>query len=394
MRKISANYILPVTSAPLKFGIIEVDEYGKITNIIDTKGELKEIAGLEYYNGVLVPGFINTHCHIELSYLKGKIPEKKGITGFVSDVARFRNSFTSEEILKSILKADKLMQHEGIVAVGDITNSNISYTTKLESKLKYHSFIEIFGIDSERATEIFEKGKQLLKEAKNKNLSATISPHSPYSISADLFQLINEHLKLNSGITSIHNQESQDENMLFSQGKGKLADFLGSIKESYKIIDRNDSSLKALLPYLNPDSNILLVHNTFSSKDDIEFAESFSKNIYYTFCPKSNLYIENKLPDISLFCENDLKITIGTDSLASNNSLSILDELKTISKYFPEIEFNDLIKWATINGARALNMDNEVGSFEIGKSPGINLIENVDLKNFQLKNESRIKVLV
>jgi len=345
VRKIFANYIVPVSSAPLKNGIIIIDKDAKIVDIIDTKGEIKETAGLEYYNGILVPGFINTHCHIELSYLKGKIKGQNGVTGFVSDVARLRNKYSKDEILKRILKADMQMRSEGIVAVGDITNSRVSFQTKKESNIKYHSFIEVFGIDSNRANDIFERGKYLLKDAQKNRLFASLSPHSPYAISIELFQILKEYLRKHQGIISIHNQESESENMLFNDGKGKLADFLSIINKSYTLIKDNGSSLGSALPYLNPDSNILLVHNTFTSEKDVELAEKFSDNIFYALCPKSNLYIENKLPDISLFNQKGLKITVGTDSLASNNKLSIIEELKTISKHFPEIELKNLIRW-------------------------------------------------
>jgi cytosine/adenosine deaminase-related metal-dependent hydrolase len=92
---------------------------------------------------------------------------------------------------------------------------------------------------------------------------------------------------------------------------------------------------------------------------------------------------------VELFVQNNLNVVIGTDSLASNHQLSILEELKTISKNFPEIETETLLKWATINGARALQMESDLGSFEKGKTPGILLIENVDDK--KITEGSKVK---
>ncbi|MBN2758462.1 MAG: amidohydrolase family protein, partial [Bacteroidales bacterium] len=137
----------------------------------------------------------------------------------------------------------------------------------------------------------------------------------------------------------------------------------------------------------------LLVHNTFSTENDIEKANAYFENLFFALCPNANLYIEDKLPDISMLCKEKQSLTIGTDSLASNHKLSVLDEMKTISQNFPEINFSEILKWATLNGAKALGFDNEIGSLEIGKSPGINLISNFDYKNLKLLKESKIKVI-
>jgi len=394
VRKISANYIFPVSSKPLKNGIIEIDNTGKITNIIDTKGDLKEIAGLEFYNGILVPGFINTHCHLELSYLKGKIKKHTGLTGFVKQIARLRDKFNEVEIKNKIAKADKLMQHEGIVAVGDITNDTISLEIKKQSKINYHSFIEIYNINSEKAQTSFNNGLEILKTVKENKLKASITPHAPYSLSEKLFEIFKNYYADKQEVVSIHNQESEDENKLFENRSGKLAEMLKNISESYDIVsNKNNSSLQSYISYLPKNNNVLLIHNTYTSEKDIEFAENYSDNLFWIFCPNSNLYIENKLPKIDVFIRKNIKITIGTDSLGSNEKLSILEELKTISDYFPDIPLSKLIEWATINGAKALKMENMLGSFEIGKTPGINLIENVDIKNFKINKNSKIKVI-
>ena len=131
------------------------------------------------------------------------------------------------------------------------------------------------------------------------------------------------------------------------------------------------------MPY---DRNLILVHNTFTSASDIQWAEYYSKQLYWCFCPNANLYIENKLPDYKLFLDAKVKIVIGTDSLASNAGLSILDELKTISKHCPQISFEELLTWATKNGAEALQFS-DFGTFEKNKIPGVNLLSCVTPEN-------------
>jgi imidazolonepropionase-like amidohydrolase len=110
----------------------------------------------------------------------------------------------------------------------------------------------------------------------------------------------------------------------------------------------------------------------------MQWANTYSKNLYWCFCVNANKYIEDKVPNIPLFIKNNCKITIGTDSLASNWSLSILDELKTISNNFDEISMQNLIQWSTLNGAEYLGFENSLGSIEIGKTPGINQLLNIE----------------
>ena len=135
---------------------------------------------------------------------------------------------------------------------------------------------------------------------------------------------------------------------------------------------------------------MLLVHNTFTQKEDIAFAKNAPIDVYWCFCPNANEFIEGTQPDYALFLNE--KCTIGTDSYASNWSLSILDELKTISNKNPDIPLEKLIKWGTYNGAQFLGF-HQLGSIEKGKSPGLNLIENVQLGPFKLTEKSRVTCL-
>jgi cytosine/adenosine deaminase-related metal-dependent hydrolase len=116
--------------------------------------------------------------------------------------------------------------------------------------------------------------------------------------------------------------------------------------------------------------------------------------VVLVLCPNANLYIENKLPDIELFAASGFSIALGTDSLASNTTLSILEEMKTIQLHFPKIRLNDLITWGTINGAKALGFNKLKGTIEIGKKPGLNLISGIDFREMKLTLQSEVKVLL
>lgn len=397
MRKIAATYIFSNNHPPIKNGIINCESDGTIIDIIDNNGVLKEEQGLEFYSGILAPGFVNTHCHLELSHLKDKIEEKTGIGSFIGKINALRNEDV-QTIEKSIQIADRKMWATGTAAVGDISNSRHSLSTKIKSKIFYHTFVESFGFHPSRAEKAFEIAQEISSEFQKNNLSASIVPHSPYSVSEPLFNKITENALVKKSILSIHNQESKGESQFYKDGAGPIANHL---KNNLGIDISNwqatgKSSLLSVLKYLSPENQLLLVHNTFTEKADLyELREKRSlENTFFALCANSNLYIENQLPPVSLFRNEKLSICLGTDSLASNHNLSILSEMVTLQHYFPEIELNELITWATLNGAKALGIEQDFGSFETGKKPGINLITGINFETMKLTKQSKVKRLL
>jgi cytosine/adenosine deaminase-related metal-dependent hydrolase len=397
VRKISATYIFPVSRAPLKNGILICEDDGTILDLVETGGKPEEIAGLEYYSGILVPGFVNAHCHLELSHLKGKIPEKAGIGSFVGAINQLRNE-DLENVAPAIHKADRSMYASGIVAVGDISNTLVSIDTKLKSKIVYHTFVETFGFHPSRAERAFAMAKFVQHEFVENCLSASVTPHSPYSVSEPLFQKIRENSLHENPVLTIHNQESKAEMQFFENGSGPIAHHL----QNNLGIDishwqpAGESSLAFALRFIPAENQLLLVHNTFTEKKDIEWLKNqrSAGNTFFVLCPNSNLFIENQFPPVDLFRKENLNICLGTDSFASNRQLSILSEMMTIQQNFPGTELSELINWATINGAKALRMETRFGSFEKGKNPGINLISGVDLRNMKLTGNRKVKRLV
>jgi cytosine/adenosine deaminase-related metal-dependent hydrolase len=389
MKKISADYIYPGNASPIKNGVIVYDPDGKIIDLlnpIETEINWGEVVKFE---GIICPGFINTHCHLELSYLKGEIAEKTKLHGFVKDIISLRDNFSDEERLNAIKLAEQEMIENGIVAVGDISNGSSTFEHKKNSKIKYHTFIEVFGSDPKIADEAFKHSETIYNSYFDKQ-RASITPHATYSVSDDLVRLINAHAIENNSLISIHNQETASENSFYKEGKGELFDFLNiADKTNNQFAPTGKNALPSFLGKYRNLNKTLLVHNTFTEKKDLKWAKNYADNLFWCFCPNANEYIEGKQPNYSLFATE--KCTIGTDSLASNWSLSILDELKTIAKKDSTISLEILIKWATFNGAQFLNFE-ELGSIEKGKFPGLNLITNIASQ--KLKTNSTIKKLI
>ena len=374
MRKLSADAIYPVDSPPIAKGVVVLDEVGKILSIDQRAAH--DSSSLEIYKGVLIPGLINTHCHLELSHMKGKVDTGTSLIPFISSVVKERGA-TEEEIAMAIQKADEEMYAAGIVAVGDISNTTDTASQKAQSSIRYYTFVEMFDfLQDNWASKEFEKYKAVYDAqfADSANRKSCV-PHAPYTVSSSLFELINAQNQPGQTI-SIHNQETPPEDQLFLQREGAFLDFYSSFNiplEHFKATGK--TAIHYALQHMNPACRTLFVHNTMTQTTDIQAAQQWGgTQVYWATCPNANLYIENRLPNYQLFLDAAAQMTIGTDSLTSNWQLSVLEEMKTITRYQSYVPFETLLRWATLNGAKALGFDDDLGSLEVGKRPGINLL--------------------
>lgn len=377
MKHYSASLVYTLAGAPLPQGTVTVDEEGTIIEVSSSRNSMA-IPGVTHFpESILVPGFVNAHLHLELSHLSGVIPEKTGIGGFIGDINRHRNA-PEEEIIAAARKATVKMVRQGIAAAGDISNTAITAGVKKESSLEWFTFVETFGFHPSRAERALNTALEVWKAFVTLGLQASVVPHAPYSVSDPLFEAIAALSPEKSSILSMHNQESEAENLFFRSGSGPLREHLihnlGLDVSHFQ--PPGTSSLEAVLPRLPAGKPLLLVHNTHTTAEDLQLIrkERPQGNTWLVLCPNSNLYIEGKLPPAGLFRSHSLPICIGTDSLASNNHLSVFLELVTLHRHFPEIPHGELFTWASLNGAQALGMGDRLGSLEPGKKPGLVLI--------------------
>jgi aminodeoxyfutalosine deaminase len=389
MRKISANWIFPVSSVPIPNGIIVVDDGGEILFVGENVPDQYKSLPVEFFHGIIIPGFINTHCHLELSHMKGVAPTGTGLLPFIKTVVTQRE-VNQDFILEKIREADREMVENGIVAVGDISNKADTVSVKKESMIKYYTFIEKFDFLDENQTDMLFEGYQKvweLHEDGEKNKKSAV-PHAPYSVSPKMYNKINA---LNSGsqkTISIHNQETVHEILLFQGKSGGFVDFYKGFGVQLDHFNpETENSLVYALTQMDSSHRTLLVHNTMTDKTSIQFAHSWGSEIYWATCPNANLYIENRLPDYSIFKDEGAIMTIGTDSLTSNWQLSILEEMKTILRYKSYLKFEEVLQWGTLNGAKALGFEKKLGSIEVGKKPGLNLLSIVNPVDFSQKTQ-------
>lgn len=358
--------------------VIIAKEDGAIQDIVPLAEAGDDI---QYLEGILTPGLINAHCHLELSHLKDVIPPHTGLIEFLCSVVTKRG-FAREIIDEAIIKAEKEMYDNGIVAVGDIGNTADTAAVKSKSRIRWQNFVEVLSFTDEKAVENVNHYATVARELEAKLQTSNIKhrtsivPHAPYSISPKTFQLINEATK--GQVISIHNQEHPAEDELYKTGGGdylKLFKIFGIDKSPFPVTGK--SSIRSVLPYFNNGQTIFLIHNSYMPEEDVIWANDYAAanglKLVYCLCINANLYIENRVPPIDMLMKHNCHLVLGTDSYSSNWQLSIAKEIAAIRQYFPHIPLETVLQWATYNGSRALGWDDELGSLSKGRNSGLTL---------------------
>lgn len=356
---------------------LEVADDGTILAVHPTTPD-----GTQHHHiGILCPGFVNAHCHLELSHLRGAIPQGTGLIPFLQAVVKTRQAFSEEDRRSARHAALDEMVREGIVAVGDI--ANVADSTDLRARPgapHIHTFVESIGFDESRAGQSFEAAEKWLRifaetpAAEGRLAQQSITPHAPYSVSEALFRRISAHDERAS--ISVHNQETDAERMWYTNGTGPVRDLLSGLGlDISRFSPSGKSSMLTYMEWIAPTHPLLLVHNTDTAIEDIVAAEARFPLLAWCLCPGANLYIEGRLPNVPMLAQQAKSICLGTDSLASNTQLSVLTEMRILREHFSEIGEEELLRWATLNGARALQMDDRIGSFEVGKKPSVLLLD-------------------
>ncbi|MDX9929038.1 MAG: amidohydrolase family protein [Bacteroidales bacterium] len=391
MKHFSAQYVFTCTGPPLSRPLITATDDGTIVSVTDTGGKLPEISSLAYYNGIITPGFVNCHCHLELSHFAGKVEPGTGLPGFIQSIRRLRevNEGNAEEMA---VGHDAEMASAGIVACADICNGTDSFRAKETSSIFYVSLIEVFGINPEKAGKRFGEALAVARQAMSRSLEHNITPHSAYALSLPLMSMVKQY---GSGypLSAIHFMESADETELLERRGGTLLEYYREFGIDAGTVNLPGSHADAVINHVTTRGNLILVHNTHADENTIDRVNARG-NTCWCLCPRSNNFISGAVPPVPLLRKKNCTIVIGTDSLASVSSLSILSELIELQRSYPGTTFQEMIAWASVNGARALGIDSWAGTIEPGKRPGLLLISDTDLANLKLTDKSKVRRLI
>lgn len=388
IRRIAASFVYTLDAdEPIKNGYVEYDAADGRVLAVGECGPDDEVL-----SGAIVPGFVNSHCHIELSHLHGKFRKGTGMAGFIDQINALRDWAGADVKARLTQEWMDKMWKDGVSAMSDISNDDSSFKVKSSHKLYTRTFLEVFGSEPEMCDGVMADVTALKSVADAEGIDAAPTPHSCYTMSPQLLSA-SAAAGLESGYLSYHSQESQEEEDLLISGSGAMYENRKRSGMSTPPVT-GESSLKYFIDRLAAakpapyDEHILLVHNVCLKQDDIDAAKKVMNNVYWAICPLSNIFIHNALPPVPLMRRNGLAITVGTDSLSSNDDLDMVKELVCIRQNFSEIPMNEILVWACLNGARFLSKEKALGSLTPGKTPGIVFVSNVD-ENGAFTSESK-----
>lgn len=375
IRRIASN-LLWQPGGFLRHPLVSIDAGGRILGV-EQCAKPDRLAGVEFYGGVLLPGLVNAHCHLELAHLAGMIPAGCGFRGFIRALRAHRHAVSGEERHRAADRIDAAMRSRGIRAVGDTSNGMTSFATKRQSVLRYHTFAELFGLRSSTTEHL----APLLAEP-----DTSPTPHSLYAVQEAPFAAL---AREGDAPLSLHYLETPDEKELF-RGKGGLWEWYRSEGLSCDFLHYG-SPTRRLVEQTPRDRSLLLVHATCTTQEDIDqLREHFTAPLYWCLCPTSNRHISGLRPPVELLRRNGALICLGTDSPASNPAMSLFEEMRQLE----EVPLGELIAWATLHGARALGMEQELGSVEPGKRPGLCLLSGIDYASMHLGPSARLRPLL
>ena len=379
MKRIAAKYLYPLVSMePVRNGFVEMEDDG---TVIRTGVCADPAAEPVFYDGALAPGFVNAHCHVELSYLKGQFRKGTGMAGFIDQINEMRDNKSMEEKVRDLTVAMDSLWEQGVVAMADISNCADTFAVKARHPMYTRTFLEVFGTEPEDCGAVMEGVLKLKEVADSFGIDAAPTPHACYTMSPELVTAVSvEGLK--SGFLSFHSEETEEEEEMLKYGSGKMWENRVKAGMSVPPVTGKSSLLyfidRLLAGHPAPfDEHILLVHECCMDQEGIDAVKAVMNHPFVAVCPLSNLFIHNALPPIGLMRRNGLKVCVGTDSLSSNDDLDIVDELFCLQRNFPEVPLGELLTWASRNGAEFLARP-EFGTLEPGKRPGLVLIDNLD----------------
>jgi len=364
----TAEYVYTLAGKPIRNGFVEVADDGTILSV----GACRE--GEKVDEGIICPGFVNAHCHVELSYMKGLFRKGTGMAGFIDQINALRDTSSKEDRLAALKAAMDDMWAQGVQAMADISNCADSFSVKASHPMYTRTFLEVFGAVPSECEEVMAGVTKLQADARALGLDAAPTPHSCYTMSPQLLTASSK-AGLEDGYLSFHSEESDEEEQMMMYGSGPMWDnriangiptppVTGTSSLEY-FLERVTSAVPAPVP-----GNVLLVHECCLTADGARLAKKVLQHPYLAVCPLSNIFIHNTLPPIPIMRESGIPICIGTDSLSSNDQLSIAAEIACLQQAFG-VPMQELLTWACLNGACFLGLQDRIGSLEPGKKPGV-----------------------
>jgi cytosine/adenosine deaminase-related metal-dependent hydrolase len=375
-RAIHADAVIVGDGAPIRDGAVVVAGDGEVKACGPAADLLPHHAGVqvERVHGVVFPGLVNAHTHVELSAYRGKVAGGRGFVDWVDHFIALRGETTADEEAEGIARGVAELETSCTAAIGDITNTLAAVHPLARAGIAGCVFHEVFGVHRDHVIARVEGLKAELEERVGPwptwELAYAPAPHTIYTTHPDAVRALIGSAHTHGARTSVHLAEHPAERRAIENGDGPSVEWIrlrarGGLDWPKVPLFDYAASLGVLAPH------VLLVHLTSAREDELRRVAASGASV--VLCPRSNLYIEAQLPPLLAIREAGILPALGTDSLASNASLDVLAEARALHDRFPSVSPRELVAMATWNGARALGRE-DLGRIAKGARPGIALV--------------------
>jgi aminodeoxyfutalosine deaminase len=363
-----AKYVIVEPDLILQNAVLYISPSGRISRVASWKDvpANSDTRVVDWGSSVIMPGLINAHAHLELTSLHGQLSEFGSFTDWLSQLINIRRSWTAEDFLASAAKGAKLSLASGTTLVGDITSSGVGWRATERENLRRVVFEEVIALSPDQADQVLEQLNPLLQQTDpNSLLVHGISPHAPYSVSAQLYMRAAELARSRGMILATHLAETPAEIKLLRDGTGEFRGFLnarGVLPPDWKSPELSPVSYLNTLGVLGP--LCLLIHCNYLDCASIDMIRKARSSVAY--CPRSHHYFGHEKHPVRDLLDQGINVALGTDSLASNSSLSMIDEMRFLFQKRKDLKPEEIFSSATVNGAAALNFGGTLGRLRRG----------------------------
>ena len=366
MSRVSADWILPISDSPIHGGIVTIDD-GRIVAVAEHDGS--DVAALG--RAAVLPGLVNAHTHLELSYLRGRIPAAPRFLDWVRPMlaARRERSQELEQVIADAAAAAIADAHAtGTAVMGDVSNTLMTVPLLRDAGMSacvFHELIGFAGVNAEEQVAEARRAVDAIPAARD--LRPSLAAHAPYSVSPALFAAIRRDLEEHGpAVSTVHLGESPEEIELLTKGTGPwrgLLEELGVWNDGWRVPQCSPVEYLRGIGFL--DRSILAVHGV--QLEGADLARLRTLGVTLVSCPRSNRHVGVGSPPLEAFYAMDVEVALGTDSLASVDDLNMFAELAEARRIAPKVPARALLRSATLTGATALGFGDQFGSIEPGK---------------------------
>jgi cytosine/adenosine deaminase-related metal-dependent hydrolase len=364
-----ARIVLPISAPPIEDGAVlvsgnRISEVGRWRDLKSSDADVQDLG-----ESILLPGLVNAHCHLDYTDMAGMIPEPRSFSGWIKSMLALKAHWYYSEYSQSWLKGAQMLLKTGATTVADIEAvPELLPDVWNATPLRVCSLLELTNVKSRRAApEIICEAAQKIESLSSTKCFGGLSPHALYSTSPELVKLSAEMAREKNWLVSTHVAESVEESEMFEERRGPLFDWL---KTQRDISDCGISPVAQLERLGVLSKNFLAVHANYISESDAALLGQ--RNCSVVHCPRSHEYFGHKKFPFKMLADADVNLCLGTDSLASVKrsdaplDLNLFSEMQTFAKNNPEVPPETILQMATINGARALGMQKQIGELTSG----------------------------